>query len=490
MAQRIAPSLKTFMNEALPASGSGSHILAVGERHSQTQNTAFIQQHLGELKAEHDVAVIGQETPLEMNVLHWAYQDGRLSSVTNGDPRAYMRERYMKGFADNIADNADLTIAALDKGIAVVAFDSRDVTLGFIVTHLKDHDDLRKIDSQLASSDVTAPMREHLQALRSTSDQLIKENSAIISQSPMARDVTTLLTQNPDYRARAESLVAVLDAADAMRKKGTAIGYDAVSAEIMKAHIPAGRNAITISGNAHISENYDGDNQLEGTFALHLGRDANHYQVSKAMLGSAAEITQLRRNVSNLLDALPKAELQAITDSEKKIVTDHTISMVNQSNEKIFAYPYDAVIVTDKAETIHPRNQDANAVRADCARISEAIAAKGMDGVLERLKNRTISDEERAQYNQLLGEVEPIKCMLASYANMNKTTYPTPASTTDLTVSGNALQDAGIASAIRQMRVDTVAAGNRDLGNLSAPQQHALNEANQPSQPSRPGSSR
>lgn len=120
---------KAFLNEAVPANAN-AHVLAIAEFHNAKEHFAYLRQHLDELKNEHNVQTIGAELAPMMNVLFWAYKDGNLP-VEKGKERAYVRtmmQAYSNSrFPEQAAARADLLMDAADKGIAVVAFDGREL---------------------------------------------------------------------------------------------------------------------------------------------------------------------------------------------------------------------------------------------------------------------------------------------------------------------------------------------------------------------------
>jgi hypothetical protein len=286
---KIAPSLKAFMNKALPKD-EGKHVLALGEDHTQTTHVKWLQAHLDELKSQHNLGAIGIELPPFMEVFLWAYKDGKLP--VGNDPekaKAYV-ERAFKAFCEsdfeeNTKAKVGFAIAALDKNIPVTLFDNRNTLRGTEILSPS----VETLRSSLADNEDTR------QAMRHNNGNIFDDMSAL---SPQAAALTTafilleaqkILSENPKYQAQLDNIEAVITARrNSKQGGGQRPGHDATSAAIMQASIPTAKNAITISGLNHLIGYVSNQYQNDGTFNSHL--DALGLKTSTALVADTSKL--------------------------------------------------------------------------------------------------------------------------------------------------------------------------------------------------------
>ena len=127
----MEPAFKKFFEKALPNDGH-SHTLTLGEAHDTTEHLQWLQQHLSQLKTDYGITTIGVERSTFMNPLFWAYKDGTLAEQLGSKEKAqqYMQTVLMIIATDDCEENSyeqvKLLISAMDAGMDVVAYDSRN----------------------------------------------------------------------------------------------------------------------------------------------------------------------------------------------------------------------------------------------------------------------------------------------------------------------------------------------------------------------------
>ncbi len=122
-----------FLANALPMDGR-SHTLALGETHIVKEHMEWLRQHLGEMKDCYGIQTIGIEKLAWFNVFLWAYQDGTLETELGNKEtaREYLRAVFLTyadagpEYRESALARAELAIAAMDAGIDVVTYDSRN----------------------------------------------------------------------------------------------------------------------------------------------------------------------------------------------------------------------------------------------------------------------------------------------------------------------------------------------------------------------------
>lgn len=292
----IAPALKAFMSKALPAN-QGGHVLALGESHRQTANKAFLSEHLSELAdpSQHNVGLIALEQQLCMNVLLWAYKDGKLKPPSDVQPANYLHDMFRfvteSDYSEGSKAISDLAIKSINEGDSVhfQCFDTR-YSLSDLLKNFADQFDSTKLASIKYPDDAA--------------DHYTRTSFVL-------REIQRLLKENPEYQLRLDNLEAVISAQRKWNEHhpNKTIGCDALSAAVMKAMLPEDadgtpQNAITISGLDHITGLSDSVTKLDGTFAQHLARS----QFSSAFLWGLQTTTALVGSSSEIRRALTKLD--------------------------------------------------------------------------------------------------------------------------------------------------------------------------------------
>jgi hypothetical protein len=288
---KIAPSLKAFMNKALPGK-EGGHVLAVGEDHDQETHLKWMESHLDELKEDHNLGGIGFEFAPFMEVLLSAYKDGELP--VGDDPeeaKPYVERMYtiMTEDPKSAKVETSLMFSALDKDVPVTFFDSRE-SLQEKEEKVSPH--IKTLSERMGAN---KGLREDL---RQNKDGAFDRLYTDERRAFLILEAQQLLKDNPKYQAQLDNTEAVMTARQTWQKDGKQeegypgdpgyLGYDVISAAIMQARIPEGKNVITVSGFQHILGLEDRPDGVEGTFAQHL--DALGLKTSTALMGDSAEL--------------------------------------------------------------------------------------------------------------------------------------------------------------------------------------------------------
>jgi hypothetical protein len=292
----MTPSIKAFFDKALPK-GKGGHVLALGEAHTDHRHITYLHQHMDALVHAHGLGTIGVEMPAFMNVLFWAYQDGTLEKQcgSKAAARTYFCQ-LMSGWCDkehqyNTQEKADLLMQAMDSGVRVVAFDSRDM----FAKAKKDYP-LRSMyeeEEEIDGVAISYPMQREQEPL--VRQQLIQHlGKRRMPAHLLVHEIYTLLRDCSDYSWRLDHMEDLIQRG---RKKD--IGSDAISAALFSAAQDTTKNALTISGIDHIAT-AGGDDRLRserihGTFPHHIrwigdsDAFAQPLQVTRAVLAGVAE---------------------------------------------------------------------------------------------------------------------------------------------------------------------------------------------------------
>jgi hypothetical protein len=320
----IAPSLKTFMDKALPK-GEGKHVLALGEDHRQVAHVKWLEGHLDKLQKEHSLGAIGFESPPFMEVFLWAYKDGKLP--VGNDPekaKAYVERIFTlldPVFKESTKARISLALSALDKGIPVTFFDSRDVLNEGITSNHRLIDNIENAlsvegegaSSNLREGDVQVLARlarqdqAELEVLRvytkednrsKIRDDCLLKTKGKYQIAFMLMEAQKLLKDNPEYQTRLDNIEAVIKARQDWQGHGKQAGYDATSAAIIQAALPKGENAFILSGGTHMlglgDKHQHERSPAEGTFAQHL--DMLNLKASTAIMGTNTELTEFFLN--------------------------------------------------------------------------------------------------------------------------------------------------------------------------------------------------
>ncbi|MBX9726666.1 MAG: hypothetical protein K2X09_05315 [Rickettsiales bacterium] len=200
-----------FLGSALPMDG-GRHTLALGENHTAPEHLQWLKQHLPELKATYGITTIGIETTTDLNPLFWAYQDKSLERALGGDhEKAHQYVETMTvimaakpAFRETEKARAQLLMDAMDKGIRVVAYDSRDLC----VADLDFQDEVRKFDTYEAKQVNKTPeaFRESLRTDAAALDKLLGLDLDF-RNTYFAGELLWLRSLSPNYKPRMEAVV-------------------------------------------------------------------------------------------------------------------------------------------------------------------------------------------------------------------------------------------------------------------------------------------
>ncbi|MFZ4125003.1 MAG: hypothetical protein ACOYJ2_02880 [Rickettsiales bacterium] len=308
------PTLEEFLAQVLPKDAKKPHALAVGEYHNHVGHLGYFSKKLKNLQTDNNLGAVGIELPPFMEVFLWAYYDREVTGVTADYVRRMFQAYNESEYSVNPLATADLAMKAIDNGLAFICFDARDVQANTFNEWENDIDDFKgKLEKD-------PTLRDRLLNLE---DSEFTESDKITQYSFVLTELETLLDKNPQYRTRLNNIEAVIDAQRALRREGKMIGYDAVSAALMAARTPQGKNALTISGADHIMGIETPPEDTEGTFAQHL---SEQFKTTTAFAGNSNEVREA------LLDYAQGNELSSqghpfhqpniMVIDEDKVITD------------------------------------------------------------------------------------------------------------------------------------------------------------------------
>lgn len=327
----FAPAIKDFLERELPAD-SGTHTLALSEAHDCAEHHTYLKDHLDSLKRDHNLTTIGVEASTFMNVLIWAYQDGTLER-TLGDKESakqYFREQWehyaSAEFISNAQASAELILAALDKGIDVVAFDGRDTR-----RKIEGHMNMKILPPREGGLSIGAGIaimhaRSAPRATASTHDADAGENMrALLFETDW---VTNL---NPSYRPRLQAIEKLVMIGHEKIHKGL-LSSDALSATIFNTLAKHG-NRITISGISHNdgigASDENAVETVHGTFAQHLfaqGEPMQGHTVTHAVIACTA-----------LIDEVQDHYLKHIAHPQSRFAVAGTVPLINIDTGEVAA---------------------------------------------------------------------------------------------------------------------------------------------------------
>ncbi len=269
----MKPKTAAFLRKALPKGGRG-HMLVLGESHDQHAHIDFLCTHLATLQQEHHLGTIGLERSPFFNVFFWAYQDGTLTQELGSKhaAREYLTAMFQaygdSDFSHNFIAQARLTIAALDEGLRVTAYDGRKRLEDFKSGWVSRLNALDKGVKMQANA-----MKTTTQAIYQTIrfDPKKRETCFIddkIFRFPlMLREIDHWLNKKPEYQTRLANMEKIITLGQ--EKK---IGADAISAALLNATADATKNTLSIVGANHIDGmgRKDPFNNIQGTLPHHL----------------------------------------------------------------------------------------------------------------------------------------------------------------------------------------------------------------------------
>lgn len=269
----IKPKTAAFLRKALPKR-EGGHMLVLGESHDDDEHLDFLRTHLATLQREHNLGTIGLELPPYLNVFFGAYQDGTLARELGSKhaAREYLTAMFQaygdSDYSYNAIAKARLTIAALDAGLRVTAYDGRD--------RLKDCKSVR--GSKLKALDKAVKILAN--AMKTTTDEVYQRIRGDSGESQyyfihnkkfkfplMLREVDHWLNKEPKYQTRLADMEKIITLGH-----NKEIGADAISAALLSATADATKNTLSIGGAGHINAmgSKDPDDNIQGTLPHHL----------------------------------------------------------------------------------------------------------------------------------------------------------------------------------------------------------------------------
>ena len=307
-----------FFAKALSMDG-GIHTLVVGELHDATEHLEFLQRNLGDLKDRYGIQTIGLEWPAYFNLFLWAYADGTLERELGSKEKA---QAYMHALGFGYTD---LSIAAMDAGIQVVAFDTRKSTSWVWEERYYDG------EHQQMLLDEAARLKE--KGITASSDDILRQwraNPATIPDRIADRgiwelgEMDWLLSLNPDYQAKLDAMQRLIDVGR-QKIEEQKLTEDGLSAVLFHAASAKG-NRLTISGTAHM-DGVGAYGYTHGVFGQHLKHlfapeqppDEHHvHHVTEAVIATTA--------VAQRIDDLKK---QSWRPRREKAIAGHEVSLMN-----------------------------------------------------------------------------------------------------------------------------------------------------------------
>ena len=270
-----------FLGKALPKDG-GTHTLTLGERHDESAHLRFLHESLGRLQADHALTTIGLEVGAYLNPFLWAYADGTLAAQLGSKKKAasYLQAVFETALAEpyrsHTIASVHLAVAAMDAGIQVVAFDSRQALSSkkfshpYAMQHFHDYATERK--EQLLENHFAATLHN-----RHDSRQYSSLDTAHLKVGWLLHEVDWLLETNPAYARRIEAIENLWDMGNKKICRGQ-LTSDGLSSVLFNALAGDTGNRLTISGFSHINGIGKHDakfplyhrEQVHGTFGKHL----------------------------------------------------------------------------------------------------------------------------------------------------------------------------------------------------------------------------
>jgi hypothetical protein len=295
----IKPEVAAFFDKALPRGGAGN-ILTLGEHHGKVEPLDFLREQLPRLAQNHHLGTIGLERNPSFNVLLWAYQDRILERELGSKEAAqgYLKDMFVAytspDFKTTAIARANLTIAALDSGLRVVAYDGRD-RLGDLKNEFSG--ELKAFDADIKNKKDQAGIEG--EAVRAEIRKNPKTRQALSNTEGksfpfLLREIDHWLKVKPKYKERLEAMENIITLGKENRIEG-----DAISATLLAAASDRDKNTMTIGGQVHI----DGigiNNQKynsQGTLPHHLEHTLPHALNFREMQAAGRPAPQVTRAV-------------------------------------------------------------------------------------------------------------------------------------------------------------------------------------------------
>lgn len=287
---KIEANLENFLKASLPPEGRS--VLAVGDEHDDLYNVRFLADNTPLLTKQYNVGTATFENPLEMNVIYWAMQDGKL-------PPGADRHTYAQIVAMLTEDNpqkapfmAQFQNQVIDSGGQLLAHDTRNA--GKFIEMMNDDNSISKPFALLMrkSPEVLAQLRAGKLSFKDWSSQAIKEFSDLLDELPkpltpedrqevisyvsqaeflkvtwLANEIQTILDTNPEYASRLEKMMDYRRALLFVGKK-----EDDISAHMVSRFAAPQGNILTHGGYSHLSGQRNDEKFGQGLFSAHLER--------------------------------------------------------------------------------------------------------------------------------------------------------------------------------------------------------------------------
>ena len=304
----MSPAFAEFFAKALPKDG-GRHVLTLGELHNNPAHLKYLKEQLPVLKDTYGITSIGLEWSAFLNVFLWAYRDGTLRDQLGSqeNAQAYLRAVFV-ACSDtlrkaNAIAKADLAIAAMDAGIEVMGFDSRDILAEKKQAYSKFIKQLNSdVASKLTVSGDKIPADMVLSNIRQSRENLTYWDE-YTKRAWILEEVDWLLGLKPNYQPKLNALEHVIAVGHQEIEAGM-LTSDGLSAALEQAQMLIAGNSITIGGAAHIkgigthNEKFSlhHPEQIHGSFGQHLfamGQATEHqriHRVTAAMIATVAVV--------------------------------------------------------------------------------------------------------------------------------------------------------------------------------------------------------
>jgi hypothetical protein len=298
----MPPAFAKFFADALPNDG-GNHTLCLGEHHADTEHLDFLSMQLESLHRDHNLQTLGLERSTFYNIFLWAYRDGKLTELLGSQEAArnYVKNIFTAGlispdYIETIQETMTVALKAIDMGMNVNAYDSRDTLLAFKKGY---GDRIDVYNNALAC--VADEKKSTTEAVRQQRRYSAQNDRGIVW--PLT-EAEWLLNRHPKYAAKLAALETLLATGHQKINEGK-LTSDGLSAIVFNAMAEDG-NRLTLGGSRHVSGfgyrhpsiSVFHQEHIHGTFAHHLfaaGQPKEAQQghtVTHAVIATAAVATE------------------------------------------------------------------------------------------------------------------------------------------------------------------------------------------------------
>ena len=330
----FAPAIRRFFDHVLP-NDSGTHTLVLGEEHNYREHWDFLRQHLDQLDTQHHVQTIGLEIPAMFNVLLWAYQDGTLRQALHSDKavRRYMRAVFkavtIEDCEPSMEGAVDLAMAAMDRNIRIVAYDSRDA---------------RTISPLIHGVMTSIPTQEEQrqEMLKRCAPKWLAEKA---NPTWVNHEMQWLLRTNPAYQPKLHAMDQLLTAGYHKIEQGK-LTSDALSAVMFDTLAEPGNRLVTI-GVAHVFGTDAPHPHTLHSRAPHPENDPNH--VHSTLVDHLAAIARRRPNdtvasailgSSEMIDNSTNWHYLDLISDHARTVAERPVYVVDINRKKVTNHSY------------------------------------------------------------------------------------------------------------------------------------------------------